>query len=40
MDLIEDCIKNVRKNAPDAQSLLAPRFSVGVKIPKYRYGVS
>jgi hypothetical protein len=27
--LIEDCISNVRTNAPEAQSWLAPRFSVG-----------
>ena len=26
---IEDCIRNVRTNAPEAQSWLAPRFSVG-----------
>ena len=26
---IEDCISNVRTNAPEAQSWLAPRFSVG-----------
>jgi hypothetical protein len=26
---IENCIRNVRTNAPEAQSWLAPRFSVG-----------
>ncbi len=26
---IEDCISNVHSNAPEAQSSLAPRFSVG-----------
>jgi len=29
---IEDCISNVGTNAPEAQSLLAPRFSVGKRV--------
>ena len=29
--MIEDCIRNVRTNAPEAQSWLATRFSMGEK---------